>query len=160
MRSPNSLKDFDLVVNATGEEPVAEMLNEAQINAEHCFPPILHVWIKGNGETVQALWTDSQEFGCFRCLRFNAEESKMQERFRVLKGDTEKSYRACQHYTPYAVPAPISAVALATDLIVDWLRSDDPSPRFRTRSVETANVFKVKNQNIRPLDGCPACATK
>ncbi|RUB33870.1 hypothetical protein IPC1432_14540 [Pseudomonas aeruginosa] len=160
MRSPNSLKGFDLVVNATGEEPVAEMLNEAQINAEHSFPPILHVWIKGNGETVQALWTDSQEFGCFRCLRSNAEESHMQERFRVLKEDPEKSYRACQHYTPYAVSAPISAVALATDLIVDWLRSDDPSPRFRTRSVETADVFKVKNQDIRPLDGCPACATK
>lgn len=160
IRSPISLKGFDLIVNATGEEAVAEMLNETQINAERCFPPILHVWIKGNGETVQALWTDSQEFGCFRCLRFSAEDSRMQERFPVLKGDTEKSYRACQHYTPYAVSAPISAVALATDLIVDWLRAGDPSPRFRTRSVETADVYKVKNQNIRPLDGCPACAKK
>ncbi|WP_157719526.1 ThiF family adenylyltransferase [Pseudomonas oryzae] len=160
MRSPNTLKDFDLIVNATGEETVAEMLNEAQINAGTSFPPILHVWIKGNGETVQALWTDSQEFGCFRCLRLNAEEDRMQERFPVLKGDIEKSYRACQHYTPYAVSAPISAVALATDLVVDWLRTDDPSPRFRTRSVETADVYKVKNQNIRPLDGCPACVKK
>ncbi|MCO6058578.1 ThiF family adenylyltransferase [Pseudomonas sp. MOB-449] len=158
MRSPNTLEDFDLIVNATGEDAVAEMLNEAQINAGTCFPPLLHVWIKGNGETVQALWTDSREFGCFRCLRFNAEENRMQERFPVLKGDVEKSYRACQHYTPYAVSAPISAVALATDLIVDWLRTDDPSPRFRTRSVETADVYKVKNQNIRPLDCCPACA--
>lgn len=160
IRSPNTLKDYYLIVNATGEEAVAEMLNEAQINAGSSFPPILHVWIKGNGETVQALWTDSREFGCFRCLRFNAEENRMQERFPVLKGDVEKSYKACQHYTPYAVSAPISAVALATDLIVDWLRTDDPSPRFRTRSVETADVYKVKNQNIKPLDHCPACAKK
>ncbi|MDT4812354.1 ThiF family protein [compost metagenome] len=160
MRSPNTLKDVDLIVNATGEGAVAEMLNEAQINAVTSFPPILHVWIKGNGETVQALWTDAREFGCFRCLRLNAEENRMQERFPVLKGDVEKSYRACQHYTPYAVSAPTSATALATDLIVDWLRTNDPSPRFRTRSVETADVNKVKNQNIRPLDGCPACAKK
>jgi len=160
MRLPSALNNFDLIVNATGEEAVAEMLNEAQINAGTSFPPILHVWIKGNGETVQALWTDSREFGCFRCLRFNAEQNRMQERFPVLKGDVEKSYRACQHYTPYAVSAPISAVALATDLIVDWLRTGNPSPRFRTRSVETADVYKVKNQDIKPLDSCPACAGK
>lgn len=160
MRSPNTLKDFDLIVNATGEEAVAEMLNEAQIIGAPHFPPILHSWIKGNGETVQALWTDSREFGCFRCLRHCAEENQMEERYPVLKGDTEKLYKACQHYTPYTVSAPISAAALAADLIVDWLKSDDPSPRFRTRSVETADVYKVKNQNIRPINGCPACAKK
>lgn len=160
MRSPNTLANYDLIVNATGEDAVAEMLNEAQLNAGSSFPPILHAWVKGNGETVQALWTDSREFGCFRCLRFSSGQKRMQERFPTHKGEIEKSYRACQHYTPYAVSAPISATALATDIIVDWLRTDDPSPRFRTRSVETADVYTVKNKNIKPLDNCPACAKK
>jgi len=160
MRSPNTLRGYDLIVNATGEDAVAEMLNEGQLNAGTCFPPILHVWIKGNGETVQALWTDNREYGCFRCLRFSTGQKRMQERFPTHKVEIEKAYKACQHYTPYAVSAPISAVALATDLIVDWLRTDDPSPRFRTRSVETADVYSVKNQNIKPLEGCPACAKK
>lgn len=158
MRSPGIGNGFDLIINATGEEAISEMLNEYQINDKD-YPPLIHIWIKGNGETVQALWTD-REFGCFRCLRSAAIDNQMQERFPVLKGEVERSYRSCQHYTPYAVSAAISATALAIDIINDWLKTSDPSPRFRTRSVETADVFKVKNQNISRANGCPACAKK
>ncbi|MEX5551437.1 ThiF family adenylyltransferase [Pseudomonas pergaminensis] len=151
---------FDLVINATGEEPLSEMLNAQRISNEGASPPILHAWIKGNGECVQALWTDSPKHGCFRCLRRREPGNDMAERYTVLKHDVEKGFRACQHFTPYAVSASLSAAALVTDMLIDWRKNGDPSPRFRTRAVENADTFKVKNKDIPPLSGCPACGTK
>jgi hypothetical protein len=151
---------FDLIINTTGEEPLSEMLNALRIGNEGAFPPVLHAWIKGNGECVQALWTDSLKHGCFRCLRRYEPESEMAERFKVLKNDVEKGFRACQHFTPYAVSASLSAAALVMDMLIDWKKSGSPSPRFRTRAVENADTFKVKNQDITPLSGCPACGTR
>lgn len=151
---------FDLIINATGEEPLSEMLNALRISNEGAFPPILHAWIKGNGECVQALWTDSLKHGCFRCLRRYEPGSEMTERFPVLKNDVEKGFRACQHFTPYAVSASLSAAALVTDMLIDWKKNGSPSPRFRTRAVENADTFKIKNQDITPLSSCPACAKK
>lgn len=151
---------FDLLINATGEEPLSEMLNALRISNEGAFPPILHTWIKGNGECVQALWTDSLKHGCFRCLRRYEPGSEMAERFQVLKNEVEKGFRACQHFTPYAVSASLSAAALVTDMLIDWKKNDSPSPRFRTRAVENADTYKIKNQDITPLSGCPACGTK
>ncbi|RZO10686.1 hypothetical protein EKG40_03725 [Pseudomonas moorei] len=152
--------NIDLIINATGEEPIAEMLNAQRISNEGAYPPILHAWIKGNGECVQALWTDSLKYGCFRCLRRNEPGNQMVERFRVLKNDVEKGFRACQHFTPYAVSASLSAAALVADMLIDWRKNGDPSPRFRTRAVENSDTFKLKNQDIAPLSGCPACGTK
>ncbi|SDB28876.1 E2 family protein B [Pseudomonas sp. NFACC23-1] len=151
---------FDLIINATGEEPLSEMLNALRISNEGTFPPILHAWIKGNGECVQALWTDSLKHGCFRCLRRHEPGSEMAERFKVLKNEVEKGFRACQHFTPYAVSASLSAAALVADMLIDWKKNGSPSPRFRTRAVENADTFKIKNQDITPLSGCPACGTK
>ncbi|WP_249721496.1 ThiF family adenylyltransferase [Pseudomonas syringae] len=152
--------NFDLVINATGEEPLAEMLNAQRISKDGAFPPILHVWIKGNGECVQALWTDSLKYGCFRCLRRHEPGTEMAERFPVLKHEVEKGFRACQHFTPYSVSASLSGAALVADMLIDWKRKGDPSPRFRTRAVENSDTYKVKNQDISPLMGCPACATR
>lgn len=151
---------FDLIINATGEEPLSEMLNALRISNEGTFPPVLHAWIKGNGECVQALWTDSLKTGCFRCLRRYEPGSEMTERFKVLKNEVEKGFRACQHFTPYAVSASLSAAALVADMLIDWKMNGSPSPRFRTRAVENADIFKIKNQDITPLSGCPACGTK
>lgn len=151
---------FDLIINATGEEPLSEMLNALRIRNEGTFPPVLHAWIKGNGECVQALWTDSLKNGCFRCLRRYEPGSEMAERFKVLKNEVEKGFRACQHFTPYAVSASLSAAALVADMLIDWKKNGSPSPRFRTRAVENADTFKIKNQDITPLSGCPACGTK
>ena len=51
----------------------------------------------------------------------------------------------------------MSASALAIDMIADWLKGD-VSPRFRTRSIEGANVRKIKSQNMSRLEGCPGCS--
>jgi hypothetical protein len=148
----------DLIVDATGEETVNEMINGHHIAFRPIVPPVLYVWIKGNGECTQALWVDnSAKFGCYRCLRMPNGHQYRKERFQVLKAPPQQGFVGCHTFTPYAVSAPMQAAALAADMVIDWMKGD-PSPRFRTRSVENAEVYVVKNQNIVALEGCPACS--
>jgi molybdopterin/thiamine biosynthesis adenylyltransferase len=149
------LFDAGLIVDATGEEAVSELLNGLRLERNLAMP-VLHVWIKGNGEAVQALWADKKGGGCYRCLLEPDPLQHRKARFKLLKSTPTRRSDGCRAYTPYAVSAPMHAAALATDMICAWLEGD-PSPRFRTRSVETADVFGVKNQNLSRIKGCPAC---
>ena len=151
-----SLFDADLVIDATGEESVSEFLNYRRIQTAPRVP-LLHTWIRGNGEAVQALWADSNGGGCYRCLLVPDKTEHRKQRFRVLKTDPIRRTEGCRAYTPYAVSAPMHAAALATDIVCAWLQGD-PTPRFRTRRLETADVFITKNQNPSKMAGCPACA--
>jgi len=146
----------DLVIDATGEEAVSEAINANRRSSPHTEGvPILHTWIVGNGECVQALWVDKRKYACFRCMRRN--DLARSQRFPVIDHDPETRVVGCNAYTPYAVSAPMSASALAIDMLVDWLKGN-VSPRFRTRSIEGADIRKLKNQNVSPLEGCPGCS--
>jgi molybdopterin/thiamine biosynthesis adenylyltransferase len=146
----------DLIIDATGEEAVSEMINERHLQQKIKVPPVLYVWIKGNGECVQSLLVDSTRYGCFRCLRVTDTSRYREERFPILKVPPQRKQLGCRSFTPYAVSAPMHAASLAIDATIDWMRGD-PSPRFRTRYIENANAKMVKNQNVSPLKGCVAC---
>jgi molybdopterin/thiamine biosynthesis adenylyltransferase len=151
-----SLFDAQLVINATGEEALSEALNRRHLD-EAPSVPLLHAWILGNGEAVQALWVGGRKDACFRCLRIIGPDGKLDYRFPVLKGDVQLQQRGCRAFTPYAISAPLQAAALVSEMIVDWLSSKDPSPRFRTRPSENADVHAVKNQDVTPAEHCMAC---
>lgn len=145
----------DLIIDATGEEALSEAMNyHRQQLAVTNRPPLLHIWVTGNGECVQSLWQDSQKFACYRCLRLN--DLPRTPRFDILPAPKDVRVLGCQAFTPFAVSAPMSASALAIDSLIDWLKSD-PSPRFRTRTVESSKAKKIKNQDLSPLSDCPAC---
>jgi hypothetical protein len=152
-----------LIVNATGEEAVSEMLNEYHVRRMQAggrrSAEVVHTWIKGAGECVQALWVDSLKFACYRCRKNPDAPPNKSERHKVLKAETQLKFVGCQAVTPYAVSAPMSAAALVLDMTAAWINGD-VSPRFRTRAVETADVFKVPNKDLDRIDGCPACSTK
>lgn len=158
-RSVDFAKDLsgDLVINATGEEALSEALNHYHtLLPSRSRPPMLHVWILGNGQCVQALWVDLKKFACYRCLRLP--DLERTPRFEPLREPTQTRVLGCNAFTPYAVSAPMSAAALAIDMTAGWLQGD-PGPRFRTRFVEAQAVREIKNQNLSPLTGCPACST-
>jgi len=145
----------DLVINATGEEALCEAMNFHRLELpDYRRPQSLHVWITGEGACTQALWVDIPKFACFRCLRLN--DGKRTKRFDLGLGNGNLRVRGCTAFTPYAVSAPMSAAALALDMVAAWM-SGNPSPRFRTRSVEATKVRMPKNDDLRPLQGCPAC---
>jgi len=158
VRATHPLTDLqgDLVIEATGEEAVSEALNYHRLNLPVAArPPLLHVWLLGNGQCVQSLWQDVSKFACFRCLRRN--DPARTPRFDVLRDQDEVRILGCHAFTPYAVSSPMSAAALAVDCIIDWLKAGDASPRFRTRATENHALRSLKNQNLEPLTGCPAC---
>lgn len=154
---PSDLND-ELVIDATGEEAVSEALNHHRLQLPAVVrSPMLHVWITGNGECTQGLWVDLPNFACFRCLRRN--DDARTKRFVVLPEPPATRVIGCQAFTPYAVSAPMTAAALAIDMIIAWMNGA-PTPRFRTRTVEATTLRSIKNQDLRPLDECPACAKR
>lgn len=159
--APQSVADVDrlfaadLIVDATGEEAVSEYINGLRLQGNHSVP-VLHVWVSGNGEAVQALWADKAGDACYRCLVLPDQHTHRLERIKLRKVDPDRRMDGCRAFTPYAVSAPMHAAALATDMICDWLQGD-PSPRFRTRPRENVDLFKVRNQNLPKIKGCPAC---
>ena len=50
-----------LVIDATGEEAVSEMLNAIRLERGANAPPLLHVRVRGNGECVQTFWAEGPE---------------------------------------------------------------------------------------------------
>jgi hypothetical protein len=155
LTSSKPLKGQDLVIDATGSEAFSISLNSLRIKIGEQAPPILHAWVKGNGECVQALWCDGSG-ACFCCLRRGDIGEFHTERFPVTSTPAKRAYRACSSYTPYAVTAAVSAATLAAEMIVDWIQGD-PSPRWRTNLRENNRAQRIKNQNLAPLGGCPAC---
>jgi molybdopterin/thiamine biosynthesis adenylyltransferase len=151
-----SLFEAHLVIDATGDEAVATALNSRHLE-EAPTTPLLHAWILGNGEATQAIWTGGDKHACYRCLRVIGPDDQLQYRFPVLKEETERRQIGCHAFTPYAISAPLQAAGLVMEMVVDWLKFEDPSPRFRTRLAENANVFKVKNQDVGRLKECLAC---
>jgi molybdopterin/thiamine biosynthesis adenylyltransferase len=153
------LFDADLVIDATGEEAVSEMINAMRLE-RGTDTPVLHVRIRGNGECVQTFWAQGRQLGCFRCLLQADHKNYRQERFPVLKEQPKRKQLGCNGFTPYAVSAPMAAAALCMEAVVDWLQSGRPSPRFRTSATANANVYGVKNQDVSRLAVCPACGPR
>lgn len=155
----SDLFDTDLVIDATGEEIVSELINSMRLDGG-AYTPVLHVRIRGNGESVQTFWAQGRKLGCFRCLLQADHKNYRQERFPVLKVQPKRKQLGCNGFTPYAVSAPMAAAALCMEAVVDWLQSGRSSPRFRTSATANANVYGVKNQDVSRLPGCPACGPR
>lgn len=159
VRTVAGLFDNDLIVDATGEESLSIALarpHQERLNS-HRAPPILHVWIAGNGEACQALMVDGKKGGCYRCMWTDDSKSGMKERIPLLKEPPKTRFVGCQSVTMFPVSAAMSAAALATDMVLDWLEGN-PSPRFRTRARENARVFRATPQDLSRLKDCPACS--
>lgn len=158
VRHHHALFEEDLIVDATGEESLSIALAGMHQERLRCrtASPLLHVWVAGNGEAVQALFVDGKKGGCYRCMWVDDSEMGMKDRIPLLKKPPATRFVGCQSVTMFPVSAAMSAAALASDIVIDWL-AGDPSPRFRTRTRENAEAFRTKNQDLAKLESCPAC---
>lgn len=156
------LFDCDLVIDATGEEDLSLVLNE--MHQEHILshpdgPPMLFVWVVGNGEVVQALLSDGGNSACYDCLNLTDRDGLERQRYKVLKELPKNRFIGCHTMRPYAVSAPTAAAALAGQMVADW-NDGRPKPRFRTlflgRGPHIGNI-KPDNDPDR-LHGCRTCS--
>jgi hypothetical protein len=156
----NDLLGYDLVIDATGERALSDVLNKEFIDARRnakTEAAILFVWLVGSGVAAQGLLVDSAQFGCFRCLRL---DEPSEERFRLLRPDHPVAVTPADcgegAYFAYGVGAPAIASGLAVQLCLDWINGK-PSPRFRTIRINMEATFEVKDTDVTARQRCPAC---
>ena len=161
LESFNQLLDFDLVLDATGEQAFSDVLNRRFVSArqkEETETAVLHCWLLGSGIAAQAILVESNSFACYRCSR---QHSPGKERFRTLRPEHPAHLipAACGEgsYFAYGAAAPSIAAGLAAQMCFDWV-NNEPSPRFRTLSIVPSAVFSVKDSDPAPLSECPVCS--
>jgi molybdopterin/thiamine biosynthesis adenylyltransferase len=149
-----SLKEFDLIVDATGEEQLSEALNARFVAGQSA--PIVYAWINGNGTSVQTFTLTSQEQGCLHCWKshgsradFIASDASNELDVRVGRGCDDP-------YAPFSGAAPLAAAGLATQAVLDWA-SGRPRPTLRSMELDYRASRYVKPKSPAKSSSCPAC---
>lgn len=145
----------DLVIDATGEQAVGEMLNAWRLDGGTF--DLLHVWVEGNGAAVQTYLSSDDEFGCYRCLQ---PDHAAAPRFPVLRPDADLTLATgCGDapFSPYGPAAPLAASALASKHAADWA-SGHPRHLLRTIRLDYGETQERKPANPTRSPACPACA--
>lgn len=151
-----ALMQFDVVIDATGEEALSLSLNAFALENRPTFPPVLHVWVAANGGAVQAMMVDDPRFACLKCLKPDPDATP---RFKVSKKDVNlvRSVScADSSFVPFPVTSSVHAAALGAQMVIEWM-TGRKRDRFRTLTLDPEQAFKAKDQNVTRAKGCPAC---
>lgn len=148
----------DLILDATGDEALGRAINRRhQTLPADSIPPVLYCWVAGAGDGVQAIWVDADRgYACLECLSHHDSQGNWTPRFKFLRGTTQLMFVGCAAVTPYAVSSAMTAAALASEMIGDWL-SGDVSPRFRSRARSHGETHSIRDSSPDRLKECPAC---
>lgn len=156
------LQDYDLIIDATGSNPLALRLNHIAVTSRRtgrAFPPILHAAVHGNGQAVQTILVTGTPHACLKCLRPKHGLYKADPLKPGVSTDFVAATCGDGAHVNYAAPAPIMATALVIQAVLDWARSpDSPGPRVRTRVLDLGNTQAPKDKSWLAQPGCPACA--
>lgn len=154
------LQEFDLVIDATGEHDVSELLNEScrrwQLSSG---PTLLHIWIEGRGAAVQSFISSEPAFACYRCLQ---PDLNLPSRVTPLRPEAPREIDgACGEsgFTPYGPAAPTMAAALASAHVTDWAIGR-ARPLLRTLVIDPAVTRQVKDKDVDVSNECPRCASQ
>lgn len=120
VRKYQQLFEEDLLIDTTGEESLSMALAYAHQQCIHGrgAPPLMHVWVAGNGEAAQALFVDGKKGGCYRCMWMDDPKIGMKDRMPLLKKPPATRFVGCQSVTMFPVSAAMSAAALASDIVI------------------------------------------
>ncbi len=153
------VSEYDLVVDATGEEALSVALNQRLVDRRPAGPPHVFVWLMGNGALAQAIIVDgNQDKPCLKCLK---PDLAGEPRFRSLRPGVDVeigSIAACgdAEFVPFPVSRSASAAALACDIIMDWTNGKGGG-RFRSQTFDSSRAFTIANSNPSRHRECPAC---
>lgn len=152
------LKKADLVIDATGEQGLAEWLNDWHLHRNHPEAPrptMLHCWVEGAGAAVQSFISTEAGYACYRCLQPNPNE---RARFYALRDEPAEPVAACgeQLFTPYGPAAPIAAASLAAQHATDWARGN-PHKLLRTLRLDWDASVRRDPTSPPIAPNCPAC---
>lgn len=155
------LDDFDIIINAAGSEAVGRYMSRTlrQLQWHRRSRVLLHSWIEGRGGVARSLVEDSARAACFDCMwQYSVnKEPRMRHEAYSEPHWNEPVADGYATMTPFAVSASLSATALAVDALLAW-RINSPTPRFRSRSVESHGVKPAMSLDLKPMTNCPSCS--
>ena len=154
-----TLSSFDLVIDATGEHEVGELLNRWRLDhfEKDGQPTLLaHGWIEGQGAAVRSFINHAPENGCYRCLQADL---LGEQRYRVLKPDADiQPARPCGEapYTPYGPAVSMAAAALLVRHVTEYV-NEGSAKHLLTQQIDHDVTFYVKPASPARIKACPAC---
>lgn len=146
------LGEFDLLIDATGEESLGHWLSHRYSHSQ-----MLSVWIEGPGVAVRGLLHASQEGACFRCLCDANKEGDL----KTVEGQVPKllAGQGCEGlYVPFPATVSVQAAALAAEMVSAWANGDD-APSLRTHVLDAKYHSATADCSPPRSPGCPACSS-
>jgi len=159
--------EYDLIIDATGQIEIAEFLNEKLIQIpKQNRPHLLHLWIYGNGECVQALMNEPSEYdskgGCISCIHQSGVDDYKEDLDPLGNKDFRKimGLGPCAAYTPYSVSSSLAVAGLAIDLLLEWKNSTQLVNNYFTRYSIGYTGRKISDMKLVARETCPHCFEK
>ncbi|MEJ1414023.1 MAG: E2/UBC family protein [Candidatus Sedimenticola sp. (ex Thyasira tokunagai)] len=152
----NDMRQVDFIIDATGREPFSLSLNSQAIQRHHAnlpCPPILYIWIDGNGYCGRTLYYDGSG-GCYRCLQDLSGKDRF-EPLKSMKDLVPMSNQCSESYIPYPPSASVQTAGMGLEAVLDWVNGS-PGAFFRSRRFHK-KARKHKDHRLTPQEGCPAC---
>jgi hypothetical protein len=158
MNDTTVLRRQDLIIDATGEEPLSIAINELAVTARPDFPPVLFGWLEGNGAAAVAFMTGDPGLACFKCLKV---ELAGVPRFKLMRGDVKVETGrnlACgdAHFISFPVSRAAVAAGLICDIALDWANGGG-GHKWRSLTLDHDRAIQIKDSNPKRIDRCPAC---
>lgn len=156
--SEMSFEDYDLIIDATGDQSFNQFLSTEQI-ASNIRCPIIYSWVHGAGVGVQSfIQMPGDNEPCLFCINNFSRGG----RFSLLKGDTPNSLKnstgSCSDWSiPYSAATAIHASALASNQAIEWARGDNHS-RINSLLIQHKIGKNVKDKIVNRNKGCDYCA--
>lgn len=145
------LGDFDLLIDATGEESLGHWLAHKYRTAQ-----MLSVWIEGPGVAVRGLLRAKAYGACFRCLC----DANKAGQLRTVEGEMPqvRAGQGCEGlYVPFSATVSVQAAALGAEMVSAWVNGDDAAA-LRTRVLDSKFQQATADCNPARLSKCPACS--
>lgn len=148
-----NLKDFDLVIDATGEEQLSGELNAGFVSGQSA--PVIFCWISGNGLAVQSFTLSSNEQACLRCWKSHG---TLESFVPAASDQTEiRIGRGCDDpFVPFNGASPLLAAGLALQATLDW-SSGKSKPLLRTIEIDYKSTRHIKPKSPKKYARCAAC---
>ncbi|WP_170253501.1 MULTISPECIES: ThiF family adenylyltransferase [Alphaproteobacteria] len=152
------LLPYDLMIDVTGEEALSLAINERAIRSGDNRPPVLFGYLLGNGALAQALFTDSREYACLKCLKPDLARAARFPSLRVGVDVVRERNMECADplYIPYPVTRSVIAASLVCEMTLAWA-AGSIGQRFRSHLFDTSQAYQIRDGNPAPSRECPAC---
>jgi len=155
------LEEYDLIIDATGEEASSVLLNEWLKNQQSSSREISGLFVRlfGNADAGQGLLVDGSENACFRCLKpRHGEDWRYEPRRNPNSIEITPTNCGEAPYLPYGIGGSVMVAGLAANMALDWA-SGKPSPRLRTVRINFGTTHNLKDVNPKISTACPLCGS-